>query len=87
MLSRHKCLLVEVEVAEDKTPKEEEEAHREVEETSLQAQVEGAAIRIKVKAQANTKHKEKGMINPKSNVIIVRNMGTMSIYVEKNKMT
>ena len=40
---RHKCILVKVEVEEDQTTKEEEEA-------ALQAQVEGAAIRIQTKA-------------------------------------
>ena len=56
-----------------------------MEEAALQAQVEGAAIRIKVKAQANTKHKEKGMINPKFNVIIVKSMGMMQMNVERKK--
>ena len=53
----------------------------------LQAQAKGAAIRTKMKVQANSKLMDKGMTNPKSNVIIVRNMGTMPMNVEKNKMT
>eukprot|EP00253_Pinus_taeda_P008938 PITA_08938 len=53
----------------------------------LQVQVEGAAIRIKMKVQANIKLMDKGMTNPKSNVIIVRNMGTMPMNVGENKMT
>ena len=79
--------MAKVEVEEDQITEEDEEAHREVEEIALQAQVEGAAIRIKVKAQANTKHKDKGMKNPKSNVIIVKSMGIMPMNVERNKMT
>ena len=86
MLSRHKCLLVDVEVKEDETTKEEEKTHNEVEETTLQAQVEGETTKIKVKAQARVKHKDKGMINPKSNVIIVKSMGIMPMNVERNKM-
>ena len=87
MHSRHKCILVKVEVKEDQTTEEEEEAHTKVEEATLQVQVEGAATQIKAKAQARVKHKDKGMINPKSNVIIVKSMGTMQINVERNKMT
>ena len=56
-------------------------------EIILQAQAEGAAIRIKMKVQTNNKLMDKGMTNPKSNVIIVRNMGTMPMNVGKNKMT
>ena len=77
MPSRHKFHLVKVEAEEDHMLEEEEEAHIEVEETTLQAKVEGATIIIKVKAQSNTKHKDKCMTNPKSNVIIVKNMGIM----------
>ena len=44
--SRHKCILVKVEVKEDKTIEKEEEAHTEVKEAALQAEVEGAATRI-----------------------------------------
>eukprot|EP00253_Pinus_taeda_P009615 PITA_09615 len=53
----------------------------------LQAQAEGAAIRTKMNVQANNKLMDKGMTNPKSNVIIVRNRGTMPMNVGKNKMT
>ena len=84
---RHKCLLVKVEVKEDQTTEEEEEAHTKVEEAFLQAQVEGLAIRIQAKAQAKIKHKDRGMINLKSNVIIVKSMGIMPMNVERNKMT
>ena len=53
----------------------------------MQVQVEGAAIRTRMKARANVKLMEKGTINPKSNVIIVRNMGTIPMNVGKRKMT
>ena len=63
-----------------------EEAKTEA-EIILQAQAEGAAIRTKMKVQANNKLMDKGMTNPKSNVIIVRNMGTTPMNVGKNKVT
>ena len=66
---------------------EEEEAHTEVEEATLQAQVEGAAIKIQVKVQAKIKHKVIGMINLKFNVIIVRSMVIMQMNVERIKLT
>ena len=78
MPSRHKFHLVKVE--------EEEEAQTEVEEVALQAQVEGVAINIQVKAQAKIKHKVRGMINPKFNVIIVRSMDIMLMNIERNNM-
>lgn len=40
-----------------------------------------------MKAQVNTKHKDKGMTNPKSNVIIVKSMDIIPMNVERNKMT
>jgi len=40
-----------------------------------------------MKVQANSKLMDKGMTNPKSNVIIVRNMGTMPMNVGKSKVT
>ena len=83
----HICLLVEVEVEEDQTTKEEEESHTEVEEVALQAQVEGAETKIQAKAQDRIKHKDKGMINLKSNVIIAKTMSIMPMNVEGNKMT
>ena len=84
--SRHKFHLVKVEVEEYQIIEEEEEAHTEVEEAALQAQMEGATIKIKVKAQAKIKHKVKGMINLKFNVIIVRSMVIMQINVERSNM-
>lgn len=87
MPSRHKYHLVKVEEEEYHMLEEEEEAHIEVEEATLQAQVEEAAIKIWVKAQAKIKHKVRGMINLKSNVITVRSMFIMKINVERSNMT
>ena len=56
-------------------------------EIILQEQAEGAAIRTKLKVQVNNKLMDKGMTNHKSNVIIVRNMGTMPMNVGKRKVT
>ena len=50
MPSRHNFHLGKVEVKEEKIIEEEEESHKEVEEATLQAQVEGVAIKIQVKA-------------------------------------
>lgn len=58
-----------------------------MERTTLQAQVEGAATRIKEKDEDIDKHMDKGMTNPESNVIIVKSMGIMQMNVEINKMT
>ena len=84
---RHKCLFVKVEVEEDKTTEEEEEAHIEVEKAALQAKVEGATIRIQAMAQAKIKHKDRGMINLISNVIIAKSMVIMQMNVERRKIT
>ena len=66
---------------------EEEEAHTEVEETILQAQMEEATIKIQVKAQAKIKHKVSGMINLKLSVITVRSMVIMQMNIERSNMT
>ena len=87
MHSRHKSHLVKVETEEDQIIEEEEKAHTEVEETTLQAQVERVAIKIQVKAQAKIRHKVRGMINLKFNVIIVRSMVIMKMNVERSNMT
>ena len=68
------------------TTEEEAEAKTE-EETVLQVRVEGAEIGTRMKAQANIKLMDKGMINPKYSVIIARNMGTMPMNVGKKKIT
>lgn len=84
---RHKFHLAKVEAKEDHLLEEEEEAHREVEEAAPQAQVEGEAIKIQVKAQAKIKHKVRGIINLKFNVITVRSMFIMKMNVERSNMT
>ena len=53
----------------------------------------GAAIKIITKAKATAskvekiKHMDKGMINPKSNVITVKNMAIMPMNVGRNRVT
>ena len=84
---RHKCLFFKVEVEEYQTTEEDEETQREVEEVSLQAQVEGAEIGIQAKAQARIKHKDRGEINLMSNVIIAKSMVIMKMNLERIKMT
>ena len=55
--------------------------------------MEGAAkkVRIKAKVASNKvekiEHMDKGMINPKSNVITVRSMGIMPMNLGRNKVT
>ena len=92
MPSRPKCPLEEEEVKAEETTEEKEgaEAKTEEEEIALQMLVEGATIKIRTKAKATAskvdkiKHMDKGMINPKSNVITVRSMG---MNVGKNRVT
>ena len=79
--------MVKVEAEEDYMLEEEEEAHKEVKEETLQAQVKEAAIKIQVKAQAKIKHKVRGIINLKFNVIIVRSMVILQMNVERSSMT
>ena len=76
--------MAEAEVKEEQTREEEVEAKTE-EETALEVRVEGETIKTRVKAQANSKLMDKGMINPKSNVIIARNMGITPMNVGKKK--
>ena len=77
--SRPRCPLEEEEVKAEETREEEAEAKTEVEETVQQMLKEEAAIQIRTKAKAvankvdNIMLKDKGMINPMSNVIIVKN--------------
>ena len=84
--SRLRCLLAKEKVETEQITEVVEEAKTET-EIILQAQAEGAAIRTNMNVQANSELMDKGMTNPKSNVIIVRNMGTMPMNVDKNKMT
>ena len=94
MTSRPKCPLEEEEVKVDQTTEEKEEAEAKTnKETCLQVQVEGAAIKVRIKSKATTskvdkiKHMEKGMINPNSSIITVRSMGIMPISVGRNRVT
>ena len=95
MPSRPKCPLEEEEVKAEETieEKEEVESKTEEEETTLQIKMEGAVIKIRTKAKeaANkedkVKHMDKGMINPKSNVITVRIMAIMPMNVGRNRVT
>jgi len=57
-----------------------------VEEVAPQAQMEEAEIEIQVNDQAKIKHKVRGMINLKFNVIIVRSMVIMQMNVERSNM-
>ena len=90
--SRPRCPLEEEEVKVEETREEEAEAKTEVEETVQQMLKEEAAIQIRTKAKAATNKvdnimlKDKGMKNPMSNVIIVKNMGTMQMNVRKSSM-
>ena len=70
----------------EKITEVEEEAKKKA-EIILVAQAKGAEIRTKMKVQANSKLMDKGMKNPKSSVLIVRNMGTMPMNVGKSKVT
>ena len=94
MPSRPKCPLEEEGVKENQTSKEMvQEEDKTEEETTLQIQVEGAATKVTIKSKASAnkvdkiKHMDKGMINPKSNVITVRIMGIMPMNVGRNRVT
>ena len=95
MPSRPKCPLEEEEVKVEETTEEKEETKSKIEEeeTTLQAQVEGAEIKIRTKAKATAsmvekiKHMDKGMKNPKSNVITVKKMAIMPMNVGRNRVT
>ena len=94
MPSRPKCPLEEGDVKTDQTTEEKEEAEAKTEEeTTLQVLVEGETTKLKIKAKATTKkvdkikHMDKGMINPKSNVITIRSMGIIPMNVGRNKVT
>ena len=89
---RPKCLSEEEEGKAEETREEEAEAKTEVEEIVQQMLKEGAAIKIRTKAKATTSKvdnnmlMDKGMINPMSNVIIVKNMGIMQMNVGRSSM-
>ena len=88
MPSRPRCPLDEEEVKAKETREEEAESKTEVEEKIQQMLKEGAAIQISITAKAASKVdsrmiKDKGMTNPMSNVIIVKNMVIMLMNVER----
>ena len=89
---RPRCLSEEEEGKAEETREEEAEAKIEVEETVQQMFKEGVAIQISTKAKAvaskvvNIMLKDKGMINPMSNVTIVKNMGIMQMNVGRSSM-
>ena len=70
--------------------KEEVEAKTEEEETTLQILMERATIKIRTKAKEaiskedKIKQMDKGMINPKSNVITIISMAIMPINLGRN---
>ena len=86
------CLSKEEEGKAEETKEEEAEAKTEVEETVSRMLKEGAAIQISIKAKVAASRvvsrmlKDKGMINPMSNVIIVKNMDIMKINVGRSKI-
>ena len=90
---RPRCLSKEEEGKAEEIREEEAEAKTEVEGTALHIHMEGATVKITAMTKAaanrvvNRMHKDKGMTNPMSNVIIARNMGTMPMNVGKIKMT
>ena len=89
---RPRCPLEEEEVKAKETREEEAEARTEVEGTVQQMLKEGAAIQINIKAKAVARKvvsrilNDKGMINPISNVTIVKNMFIMLMNVERSNM-
>ena len=95
MPSRPKCPLEEEEVKADQTIEKKVEAEAKIEdgETTMQLQVEGETIKVRIKAKATTnkvdkiKHMDKGMINPKSNFITVISMAIMLMNVGRNRVT
>ena len=90
--SRPRCPLEEEEVKEEETEEEEAEARTEVEGTVQQMLKEEAAIQIRSKAKAaankedNIMLNDKGMKNPMSNVITVKDMGIMQMNVGRSSM-
>ena len=76
----------------EETKEEEAEAKTEVEEIVQQTLKEEATIQIRTKAKAaankenNIMLKDKGMKNPMSNAIIVKNMGIMPVNVGRSSM-
>ena len=92
MPSRPKCPLEEKEVKAEETIEEEAKAKTEEEEIAQQILKEGAEIKIRTKAKAATSKvdnnmvMDKGMTNPMSSVIIVKNMSIMQMNVRRSRM-
>ena len=90
--SRPRCPLEEEEVKAEETREEEAEARTEVEGTAQLILKEEVAIQIRTKAKAAAKKednimlKDKGMKNPMSNIIIVKNMGIMKMNVGRSSI-
>ena len=89
---RPRCFSEEEEGKVEETREEEAKAKTEVEGTIQKILKEGATIQISTKAKAGANRvvsrmlKEKGMINPVSNVTIVKNMVIMLMNVERSRM-
>ena len=88
---RPRCLSEE---EEGKAEEEEKaEAKTEVEGIALHIHMEGATVKISIKAKTATNrtvsrmHKDKGMISPMSNVTIVKNMVIMLMNVDRKSKT
>ena len=92
MLLIPKCLSEEEEGKAEETKEEEAKAKKDVEGTALHIHMEGATVKITATAKAVASRvvskmlKDKGMINPISNVTIVKNMVTMLMNVERSRM-
>jgi len=84
--------LEEEEVKADETREKESEAKTKVEGIVQQMLKEEAKIQIRTKAKVainkvdNIMLKDKGMKNPMSNVIIVKNMGIMPMNIGRSSM-
>ena len=82
----------EEEVKADETREKESEAKTKVEGIVQQMLKEEAKIQIRTKAKVainkvdNIMLKDKGMKNPMSNVIIVKNMGIMPMNIGRSSM-
>ena len=89
---RPRCLSEEEEGKAEETKEEEAEAKTEVDGTTLHIHMEGAIVKVTAIAKAVASRvvsrmlKDKGMINPMSNVIIVKNMVIMLMNVEISRM-
>ena len=89
---RPRCSLEEEEVKAEEIREEEAEAKTEVEETVQKMVKEESVIQIRTKAKAATNKvdnimlKDKGMINPMSNVTILKTMGIMQMNVGRSNM-